>query len=156
MNWKPLMSKAEAEEYTRDSYYQGQDFYHGTSAEASNSITTAGARWKRRSENSYGDGLYLTPLKATAIDYANDSKDPTVLSIRVNCRKPKVFSNGTDFYEFLARYDIPSNENDASFATKILTIEGYDAIEIRGIPTLIIILNPQQIAVYNHESTTQT
>jgi hypothetical protein len=65
-----------------------------------------------------------------------------------------VFSNGTDFYKFLARYDIPSNENDASFATKILTAEGYDAIEVRGIPTLVIILNPQQIAVYDRESTT--
>jgi hypothetical protein len=25
-----MMSKAEAEEYTRDTYYQGQDLYHGT------------------------------------------------------------------------------------------------------------------------------
>jgi hypothetical protein len=44
MSWKPLMSKAEAEEYTRDSYYQGQDFYHGTSTENANSIVTEGAK----------------------------------------------------------------------------------------------------------------
>jgi hypothetical protein len=65
-----------------------------------------------------------------------------------------VFQNGTDFYEFLARSDIPSVENDASFTTRILTAEGYDAIEVRGIPTLVIILNSQQIAVYDRESTT--
>jgi hypothetical protein len=37
------MSKAEAEEYTRDSYYQGQDFYHGTSAKNAGAIANEGA-----------------------------------------------------------------------------------------------------------------
>lgn len=59
MNWKPLMSKSEAEEYTMDSYYRGQDFYHGTSAENADGIMTIGAMWERDSENSYGDGFYV-------------------------------------------------------------------------------------------------
>jgi hypothetical protein len=154
MSWKPLMSKAEAAEYTRDSYYQGQDFYHGTSAEAANGIMATGAKWGRNSENSYGDGFYTTPDRLTAVEYARDSDDPTVLYCRVRCNNPKIFQNGTDFYEFLARYDIPSDENDAGFATRILTREGYDAIEVRGLQTLVIILNPQQIAVFDRESTT--
>ena len=59
MNWKPLMSKAEAEEYTRDSYYQGQDLYHGTNQSAADSITSEGARIESESVNTYGEGFYL-------------------------------------------------------------------------------------------------
>ena len=154
MKWKPLMSKSEAEEYTIDSYYRGQDFYHGTSAENADGITTTGAKWGFNSENSYGDGFYMSPDKMTAVDYAKDSKDPVVLSAKVVSKKPKIFHNGTDFYEFLAQYEIPPDENDAGFSAKILILDGYDAIEIRGIQTLVIILNPQQIAVFNYERTT--
>jgi hypothetical protein len=105
MSWKPLMSKAEAEAYTRDSYYQGQDFYHGTSAEISNGIMTTGAEWEEGSENSYD-------------------------------------------------YEIPSDESVAMFASRLFINQGYDAIEICGIQTLVVILNPQQVAVFNHERTT--
>jgi hypothetical protein len=66
MNWKPLMSKAEAEEYTRDSYYQGQDFYHGTSQEAANAIAIEGARLTFEMINIYGDGFYLAFSKDLA------------------------------------------------------------------------------------------
>lgn len=148
------MSKSEAEEYTIDSYYRGQNFYHGTSAENADCITTTGAKWGFNSENSYGDGFYMSPDKITAIDYAKDSQDPVVLSARVRSRNPRIFQNGTDFYEFLAQYEIPAEENDAGFSAKILILEGYDAIEIRGIQTLVIILNSQQIAVFNYERTT--
>jgi hypothetical protein len=44
MIWKPMMSETEAEEYTRNSYYSNQDFYHGTDKSAAVSITNEGAR----------------------------------------------------------------------------------------------------------------
>lgn len=154
MKWKPLMSKSEAEEYTRDSHYQGQDFYHGTSAENANGIMTIGAMWERDSENSYGDGFYMTPFKQAAIDYASDKEDPVVLSARVKSKHPKVFQNGTDFYKFFDDYEISINDSEAMFASRLFASQGYDAIEIRGIQILVIILNPQQVAVFNHERTT--
>jgi hypothetical protein len=154
MSWKPLMSKAEAEEYTRDSYYQGQDFYHGTSAKSANCIMTTGAVWEQSSENGYGDGFYLSSVKQDAIDYASDKKDPVVLSTRIGSKNPKIFQNGTDFYEFFDEYEIPINESEAMFDSRLFINQGYDAIEIRGIQTLVIILNPQQVAVFSHERTT--
>lgn len=154
MNWKPLMSKAEAEEYTIDSYYRGQDFYHGTSAENANSIMTIGAMWERDSENSYGDGFYMTPFKQAAIDYASDKEDPVVLSARIKSKNPKVFQNGTDFYKFFDDYEIPINDSEAMFASRLFLGQGYDAIEIRGIEIIVIILNPQQVAVFDNERTT--
>jgi hypothetical protein len=88
MNWKPLMSKAEAEEYTRDSWYQGQDFYHDTNQSAADSITSEGARIESESVNTYGEGFYLAFVKKTAEDYARLTKSPSVLTARVNVTKP--------------------------------------------------------------------
>jgi hypothetical protein len=148
------MSKAEAEEYTRDSYYQGQDFYHGTSAENADGIVTEGVKWSLDSENSYGDGFYMTPSKAGAIRYASEYKVPSTVSARILCKNPKIFQNGTDFYEFLSEYKTPMNESEAGFASRLLTSQGYDSIEIRGTQMLIIILNYQQVAVFKNESGT--
>jgi hypothetical protein len=145
------MSKSEAEEYTRDSYYREQDFDRGTSRENANGITITGAKWEQDSENSYGDGFYMTPSKARAVEYAQFSKDPSILSARIRCKKPKIFQNGTDFYEFLDGYETPLNASEAGFASRLLASQGYDAIEIRGTQTLVIILNPQQVAIFNNE-----
>jgi hypothetical protein len=64
------MSKSEAEEYTRDSYYREQDFYHGTSRENANGITITGAKWEQDSENTpfplqdYRLTIFLYPLRS--------------------------------------------------------------------------------------------
>jgi hypothetical protein len=68
VNWKPMMSAVEAAEYTRDSYYQGQDFYHGTNQSAADSITSKGARIESESVNTYGEGFYFAFTKKTAED----------------------------------------------------------------------------------------
>jgi Poly(ADP-ribose) polymerase catalytic domain len=154
MNWKPLMSEAEAEEYTRDSYYQGQDFYHGTSAENADGIVTEGAKWSLDSENSYGDGFYMTQKESRAAEYAKANKNPSIVTARILCKNPKIFQNGTDFYEFLDNYEIPVGDSEAGFASRLLINQGYDSVEIRGTQTLVIILNPQQVAAFKNESGT--
>jgi hypothetical protein len=88
INWKPLMSKAEAEEYTRDSYYANRDFYHGTNQSAADNITSEGARIESESVNTYGEGFYLAFAKKTAEDYARLTNSPSVLTARVNVRNP--------------------------------------------------------------------
>jgi hypothetical protein len=154
MNWKPLMSKAEAEEYTRDSYYRGQNFYHGTSAENASGIVTGGAKWPLDSENSYGDGFYMTQLESRAAKYAKVNKNPSIVTARILCKNPKIFQNGTDFYEFLGGYEMPVDDSEAGFASRLLISQGYDSIEIRGTQTLVIILNPQQVVAFKNDSGT--
>jgi Poly(ADP-ribose) polymerase catalytic domain len=154
MNWKPLMSKAEAEEYTRDSYYQGQDFYHGTSRENADGIVTEGANWPLDSENSYGDGFYMTQKESRAAQYAKVNKNPSIVTARILCKNPKIFQNGTDFYEFLGNYEMPAGDSEAGFALRLLISQGYDSVEIRGTQTLVIILNPQQVAAFKNDSRT--
>jgi hypothetical protein len=46
------------------------------------------------------------------------------------------------------------HELEAGFASRLLANQGYDSIEIRGTQTLVIILNPQQVAVFENESRT--
>jgi hypothetical protein len=115
---------------------------------------TEGVKWSLDSENSYGDGFYMTPSKAGAIRYASEYKVPSTVSARILCKNPKIFQNGTDFYEFLSEYKTPMNESEAGFASRLLTSQGYDSIEIRGTQMLIIILNYQQVAVFKNESGT--
>jgi hypothetical protein len=74
VNWKPMMSKSEAEEYTRDSYYQGQDFYHGTSRRNAESIISRGIMLDSYLVNSYGNGFYLAFNRNDAVQYADASE----------------------------------------------------------------------------------
>jgi hypothetical protein len=148
MNWKPMMSKAEAEEYTRDSYYLNRDFYHGTDTENLAGLTSEGARLESESVNSYGDGFYLAFSKQTGIDYANQADRPALVSVKVRVQKPKKFADSIDFEGFLQENDIPANDFQSKMVTKLLIAQGFDAVEIGGDRILVIIFNRRQIAIY--------
>jgi hypothetical protein len=49
---------------------------------------------------------------------------------------------------------MPVDDSEAGFASRLLISQGYDSIEIGGTQTLVIILNPQQVAVFKNESGT--
>jgi hypothetical protein len=148
INWKPLMSKAEAEEYTRDSYYSSRDFYHGTDADNLAGLTSVGARLESESVNSYGDGFYLAFSKQTGIDYANQADRPALVSAKVRVRQPKKFADSIDFESFLGENDIPSDDFQSKTVTKLLISQGFDAVEIGGNRILVIIFDRRQIAIY--------
>jgi hypothetical protein len=151
MNWKPLMSKAEAEEYTRDSYYQGQDFYHGTNQPAADLITSEGARIESESVNTYGEGFYLAFVKKIAEDYARLTNRPSILTVRVNVSNPRKFRDSIDFEDFLLVNNVAADDLQSKIASKILISQGFDAIEIGGNRILVIIFNRTQIAVFQLE-----
>ena len=145
------MTFSEVEEYTKGSYYQGEDFYHGTSLEFARSIVTQGAKWRSGSENTYGDGFYLTRSRDVAKEYARQISNSTVLTARVKVSQPRIFRDSLDFYDFLDSIDAPFDESQAEFIAQFLIRKGYDAIEIMGIRSIVIILNHQQIVFFNLE-----
>jgi hypothetical protein len=151
MNWKPLMSNAEAEEYTRDSYYRGQDFYHGTNKSAADGITSKGARIESESVNTYGEGFYFAFAKVTAEDYAKLTPNPVVLTARVNVKNPRKFRDSIDFDDFLTANNIPIDDLQSRTASKLLISQGFDAVEIGGSRILVIIFNRTQIAIFQSE-----
>ena len=145
------MSKVEAEEYTRDSYYQGQDLYHGTNQSAADSITSEGARIESESVNTYGEGFYLAFVRKTAEDYARLTKNPSVLTARVNVKNPRKFRDSIDFENFLLENDISADDLQSKTASKLLIYQGFDAIEVGGNRILVIIFNRTQIAIFQSE-----
>jgi hypothetical protein len=151
MSWKPLMSEAEAEEYTKDSYYQDQDFYHGTSQAAASAIASEGARLVSKVVNSYGDGLYLAFSKDLAKEYAIDYDRPSIISTKIQARKPKKFSDSIAFGDFLIENNIPSDDSQSKAVTVLLLSQGYDAVEVGGNRILVVIFDRKQVAVYKVE-----
>jgi hypothetical protein len=148
MDWKPIMSAAEAEEYTKDSYYSSRDFYHGTDAENLAGLTSVGARLESESVNSYGDGFYLAFSKQTGIDYANQANRPALVLAKVRVRKPKKFADSIDFESFLEENNIPSDDFQSKMVTKLLISQGFDAVEIGRNRILVVIFDRKQIAIY--------
>jgi hypothetical protein len=145
------MSNAEAEEYTRDSYYKGQDFYHGTNKVAADSITSKGARIESASVNTYGEGFYFAFAKETAADYARLTANPVVLTARVNVKKPRKFRDSIDFDDFLTANNIPIDDLQSKTASKILISQGFDAVEVGGSRILVIIFHTTQVAIFQSE-----
>ena len=151
IDWKPLMTRSEAEVYTRNSYYFGQSLYHGTSKLAANSIITFGLLLSSNRVNSYGEGCYFTFGRLIAISYAVACKNPTLITAKVNVKNPKKFTDSIDFDDFLDHHRIPFDDLQAKMVTQILIAEGYDAIEVGGDWILVIILDRKQIAVFSVE-----
>lgn len=146
-----MMSAAEAGEYTRDSYYQGQDFYHGTNQLAADSITSEGARIESESVNTYGEGFYFAFAKKTAEDYARLTNSPSVLTARVNVRNPRKFRDSIDFEGFLMENNISADDLQSRAASQLLISQGFDAVEIGGNRILIIIFDRTKIAIFQSE-----
>jgi hypothetical protein len=151
MDWKPLMLKAEAEEYTRDSYYANRDFYHGTNKSAADRIISEGARIESESVNTYGEGFYLAFVKKTAEDYARLTTSPSVLTARVNVRNPRKFRDSIDFEGFLLENNVFADDLQSKTASKLLIYQGFDAVEIGGDRILVIIFDRTQIAIFQSE-----
>jgi hypothetical protein len=145
------MSNAEAEEYTRDSYYKGQDFYHGTDKFAADSITSKGARIESASVNTYGEGFYFAFARETAADYARLTANPVVLTARVNVKKPRKFRDSIDFDDFLTANNIPIDDVQSKTASKLLISQGFDAVEVGGSRILVIIFHTTQVAIFQSE-----
>jgi hypothetical protein len=149
--WQPLMTEAEASEYTKDSYYADQDFYHGTSAKAAQGIITKGAKLTSNVVNTYGDGFYLAFDKDTATDYARQAPKPTVLTTKVFAQNPKKFRDSMEVEDFLDSNNIPADDSQSQAMTKLLRKQGFDAVEIGGNQILVIIFNKQQLAIFDSE-----
>jgi hypothetical protein len=145
-----MMSKFEAEEYTRDSYYKGQDFYHGTSRRNAESIISRGIVLDSNLVNSYGNGFYLAFNIIDAVQYA-DASEPRLLTVMVKSNNPKIFQSSIEFLRFQDRERIPYDDEQAKVISKLLLDRGFDSIEIRGVGTLVIIFDKEQVVIHKVE-----
>jgi hypothetical protein len=145
-----MMSKSEAEEYTRDSYYQGQDFDRGTSQRNAESIISRGIILDSYLVNSYGNGFYLAFNRNDAVQYA-DALEPRLLTVMVKSNNPKIFQSSIEFLRFQDREKISYDDEQAKVISKLLIDRGFDSIEIRGLGTLVIIFEKEQVVTHKLE-----
>lgn len=85
--WKPSMTRDEAEAFIKDSVYQ-DSVWHGTSSYNVDSILADGFKLDRQSWGRiWGDGVYATPDKNLARQYAKGFGNKS-LEIKVNIERP--------------------------------------------------------------------
>lgn len=153
-SWKPVMTKAEVDEWAKDSQVQAT-LYHGTSATGAEGIMANGLR--ASAYGVIGAGIYLAEDKSAADDYAKevDTRNPITLSIRVNvhnvCDDPEEAwgiagsaMDATNGWEDMTSPRVANAIRDAFIA------KGYDAVRTPGTQNLVV-FDPKNVVVVADE-----
>ena len=160
MEWSPSMTPAEADEYTKNSYYAGKTFYHGTDVNSARNIANGGIDPAMFDEYStYGVGFYLGGQRAEAEPYARRKAEETgqsgaILDVRLNVQNPKVYRTSQDYWREQAEYMRQAGvdyevEIEVAF-TNYLREQGFDAIEFTDLD-FYVVFKPQQVVVTENE-----
>lgn len=145
------MTRAEA--YTKDSYYVGRVFYHGTNG-ITETITVNGVDIaKTNPEGVLGLVFYASSSKAKAKEHAMLREDltPSVLKMLLNVREPQIYNFPTDFADDADRRGIDLGVDDwETQLVQALQNQGFDAVEIKSLGYFCV-LEPKQVAVFHKE-----
>jgi hypothetical protein len=156
--WKASMSEAEADVYTKNSYYEGKTFYHGTNEKSASSISEKGINPNMFDElSTYGPGFYVGNDRKIASDYAKRKAGETgetgaVVGVRLKVNKPKVFRTGNEYQEAVTKYVKQAGKTSEEWAvvyTDYLKSQGYDAVEISGIGYTTVFKKEQMVVTSN-------
>jgi hypothetical protein len=69
----------------------------------------------------------------------------------VKSNNPKIFQSSIEFLRFQDRERIPYDDEQAKVISKLLLDRGFDSIEIRGVGTLVIIFDKEQVVIHKVE-----
>lgn len=140
----------EVTEYTKNSYWRGKNFYHGTTLEAANNIANIGVNPQYFSTNTfYGVGFYTAddPEMISTIR----GTETIILNMRLNVKNPKIFTTFQDYEEEINNYAIEhvlQGEELKIRFTQHLQSQGYDAIQIGTIAYIqYLVFDPKQVVV---------
>ena len=159
MEWSPSMTPAEADEYTKDSYYAEQTFYHGTDALSGQNISETGIDPAFFNElSNYGTGFYTARNQGSAREYAELTAEETgqqqaLLGVKLKANNPVIFSSGVDFSvnaENYVRERGLTNVEPPDAYGRYLQSQGYDAIEIEALG-YVVVFAPEQVVVIETE-----
>lgn len=135
-DWKPRMSREEADQYTDGTFAHGVALYHGNSKGVIDSMETDGVQPERNSRGIFGQGGYFAASKEEAELYYNSSSstnrsDGGIIEARARVQNPFVSDS-----ENLARMasNFPgdqSNNADSVAMNEYLRAKGYDSIYLQ-------------------------
>ena len=155
--WEPSMTFAEAEEYTKNSYYSGGTLHHGTSPAGAANIANIGVdpSYFNKKYSVYGPGFYLSTDTTVAEIYS----DGAVLDVRLNVKNSKIYSQDSAYRSSLENYRLTnslqlSDQELINQYAEYLKSQGYDAIQIGNsqVPwrKSILVFDPKQVVVLRH------
>ena len=153
--WEPSMTLAEAEEYTKNSYYSGRVLYHGTNPDGAANIADIGLDPARFIRGFLGEGFYLTNQEERARDFSRDKdgnlRQGPILKTVLNVKNPKIYPGLQEFADEVANYGqetgLQEPERTVRYA-EYLKSQGYDAIVTT--PTMMqhyLVFDPKQVVV---------
>ncbi|MGB7708361.1 MAG: hypothetical protein WBL95_02230 [Microcoleus sp.] len=153
--WESSMTLAEAEEYTKNSYYSGRMLYHGTNPDGAANIADIGLDPARFIRGFLGEGFYLTNqenmAKIFSMDENNQSGVGPILKIMLNVKNPKVYEDLEEFVAHAKNYGLETGIQEPELTvryTEYLKSQGYDAIVTT--PTMMqhyLVFDPKQVVV---------
>jgi hypothetical protein len=146
--WKPLFTRAEAAAYVRDSYYQRNIFYHGTSGSNAKNILKEGTRLNILANLTFGSGFYANKDRNIAEEYALLNEQPAILALQIKAVNPKIFKTSIEFYRFIEESKIDYDDEQGKKITQAIRNQGFDAIEIKDLGT-VVVFEKVQIAVFD-------
>lgn len=95
-NYKPSLSKADAERYISSSKYT-RETLHATSSTAAKAIASNGVDTNLAKRSVYGKGFYMAGgdnARSAVQEYLDENDDGRILSLRFDVRNPRVFKDG--------------------------------------------------------------
>ncbi len=151
IEWKPSMTQARADKWTKDSKFK-KPIYHGTNSDAAKSIAKGGFRISE--SGAFGRGVYLTPDRKGATVYSQlvtmatgGKKKPAVLNLRTNIKRIKRFKNQGVYDKELSKFKKVMNiktTNKALLRFNKKLGKNYDAIVVKD-SNYYVIFNPKNI-----------
>lgn len=147
-DWKPTGSKKDIENFTKDSKIKYK-LYHGTKTSNVDKIKSEGFKYKtkKKGEDRYGSGIYLSTSKSSADRYSKWVQGGgTNLSVYINVSNP--FTNNAKFNQMadekfkkmgFKNDDLTKFKNFKEYKTAVnettdqLFKDGYDALIIKPV-----------------------
>jgi ADP-ribosyltransferase exoenzyme len=167
--WKPVMSRAEADQWAKDSSIQ-IPLYHGTAEEYKNLIEQSGFK---TGGGIVGHGVYLTNQKHDAQGWADNAEmiarrifartyPGSVLEVRVNVHHVATIQQAYDLLDETNKL-LDEDRNNKIYRdyddvfTELAKQHGYDAIAVEPDPdyrqgqTYYVVLDPKNVVVVSDE-----
>lgn len=146
--WKPTMTRAEADEYTKDSAIKGP-VYHGTISGAEsiqrNGFDTDKIGAATGNYGMIGKGIYLTSDKSYADGYAGSGK---TLETRILARNPMPQD---EFQSMVKEHGLTFTKEGSTRTTELVKERGYDSVRFQPNPKFaldeIVVFDKTQVVV---------
>ena len=158
--WKASMSREEAAEYLKDSFFGTTEFYHGNRRSITDDIAGDGAKPWKNEKGFYGQGTYFGIDKSVGELYAKSASqegrvEVGLVTSAIKANNPYVVSSA-DFDAISASFPgDQGNNSDSASVTAFLRAKGYDSVYLTDLGYGVA-FDQRQVVTTQNEQLNQT